>query len=219
MASLYVARALLDSGSLADFMSTTLADQLKVDLTQLSKPLSVKMAATGSRTKVNYSTDVRLEYGGIDKSRRFDVMNVDGYDLILGTPFCYQHQIMVGFNPARVVIGSTDSLPIRVGEDVAVVRSMAADLLEEELEPIRAELIQHAKDLITELKDTKLPPLRAINHDIPLIDKHKIYAWRPSKCPDALRPQWNEKRDAYVSSGRWRMAARANAAPMLIIPK
>jgi predicted aspartyl protease len=40
--------ALVDTGSLADFMSTTLADQLKVEKGQLEKPLLVQLAVQGS---------------------------------------------------------------------------------------------------------------------------------------------------------------------------
>ena len=42
------ARALLDSGSLGDFMSTTLADQLEVKKMLLDIPLSLQLAVQGS---------------------------------------------------------------------------------------------------------------------------------------------------------------------------
>ncbi|KIK33077.1 hypothetical protein CY34DRAFT_65025, partial [Suillus luteus UH-Slu-Lm8-n1] len=48
------ARALIDSGSLSDFMSVTLADQLKLKKTELTRPLVVQLAVQGSRSKVNY---------------------------------------------------------------------------------------------------------------------------------------------------------------------
>ncbi|KAH7902880.1 hypothetical protein BJ138DRAFT_257217 [Hygrophoropsis aurantiaca] len=61
--------ALLDSGSQSDFMSTTLADQLKLKREPLAKPLPVQLAASGSRTKVNYSTTVDLRYQEISEKR------------------------------------------------------------------------------------------------------------------------------------------------------
>lgn len=33
---------------------------------------------------------VRFKYEDIEEDRRFDVMNIDGYDMILGTPFLYE---------------------------------------------------------------------------------------------------------------------------------
>lgn len=64
-----------------------------------------------------------------------------------------------------------------------------------------------------------MPPLRIINHTIPLKDEAKVYAWRPSKCPDAMRDIWVEKRDAYLRSGRWRMTHARNTSPMLLLKK
>ncbi|MDF5731949.1 MAG: retropepsin-like aspartic protease [Rhizonema sp. PD38] len=51
-------QALLDSGLLSDFMSSTLADQLNVPHIKLAKPLPVNMAVQGSRTKKNSGTKV-----------------------------------------------------------------------------------------------------------------------------------------------------------------
>ena len=60
-------RALLDSGSLSDFMSTTLADQLKVKLELLDKPLPLQLAVSGSRSQVKVRTSVRFQYQKIDE--------------------------------------------------------------------------------------------------------------------------------------------------------
>ncbi|KAG6855158.1 hypothetical protein H0H87_007467, partial [Tephrocybe sp. NHM501043] len=54
------ARALLDSGSVGDFMSTSLADQLKVQKITLEKLLPLQLAVQGSRSKVNYGVKVNL---------------------------------------------------------------------------------------------------------------------------------------------------------------
>ncbi|KAJ3002425.1 hypothetical protein NUW54_g5854 [Trametes sanguinea] len=105
------------------------------------------------------------------------------------------------------------------GEDVAVILSAAADLLEAELDQLRDMLRKEASDLCQDGAAAVLPPLRAINHTIPLIDESKVYSWRLSRCPDALKPQWQEKKKAYLKSGRWKMASGVNASPMLMIPK
>ncbi|KAF7371586.1 Transcription factor [Mycena venus] len=211
-------RALIDSGSLADFVSTTLVDQLKLETEQLKKPLAVGMASSGSRTMCNYSVTARFQYQKIDEDRHFDVMNISNYDLILGTPFIYQHQVLVGLNPAQVAIGSIKALPI-VGEEVVTLASHAADILEDKLEILRKELHDYAADLCVDASKTPLPPLRAINHKIPLIDENKTYSYRPSKCPDPLKQLWREKRDAYLATGRWKVQSGHNAVPMLMLKK
>jgi hypothetical protein len=61
------------------------------------------------------------------------------------------------------------------------------------LNKIQEQLKIEVTDLCKSAEDTPLPPLRAINHIIPIIDESKIYRWHPSQRPEAIRPFWNEK--------------------------
>jgi hypothetical protein len=78
-------RALLDTGSMADFLSTTVVDQLQLPRVTYEKPLAVQLAVHGSRSKINCGTTVNLQYQTIDCDRHFDIVNLDNYDAILGT--------------------------------------------------------------------------------------------------------------------------------------
>jgi hypothetical protein len=211
------ARALIDSGSLSDFMSVTLADQLKVNKVELTKPIVVQLTVQGSRSKVNYGTRVQLRYQSINEQRYFDVINLQHYDLVLGTPFLFQHRVMVGLNPPHIEVGSIAPLPMK-GPEVTTLESRATTV-EEDLESVREHLRQLARPLCAKASETGLPPLRAINHTIPLIDESKVYPWRPSRCPEPLRPQWAEKRKSYLASGRWQVTSAGNTVPMLFIRK
>ena len=218
MVNSHPARALLDSGSLGDFMSTTLADQLGVTKTRLDVPLALQLAIQGSRSKVNSVATAQLQYQGINEKCTFDIINLNGYDLILGTPWMHQHQLCIGFNPARVVIGSDDAQPLKLGSDTKLmVHTLGPEV--QNLDNTREELRQYADPLCREVDETELPPFRAINHTIPLIDEEKAYPWRPSRCPEPFRAQWVEKRDAYIKSGRWKITSAGNTVPMMFIPK
>ncbi|KAF8800028.1 hypothetical protein BYT27DRAFT_7217359 [Phlegmacium glaucopus] len=94
-------RALFDTGSLGDFISTTLADQLNVERENLDAPLALLLAVQGSRSKINSVANIRIQYQGINENCTLDIANLHNYDLILGTPFMYQHKVCVGFNLAR----------------------------------------------------------------------------------------------------------------------
>lgn len=205
------ARALLDSGLLADFISIRLATQLNLPLFELAKPVAVQLAVQGSRTKINFGCRVRLEYQRIKSEHYFDIINIHHYDLILGTPFLFQHRISVSLNPTTVVVGSESALPIK-GSQVRVLKSHATAILDHRLQDVRFELREYAAPICKEVSDSPLPPLRVINHCIPLIDPDKVYSWRPSRCPDAHCESWREKRDAYVHSGRWRMSNARNTS-------
>ena len=65
----------------------------------------------------------------------------------------------------------------------------------------------------------KLPPLRKVNHWIPLIDEGKQYAYHLPCCPDSLKPQLVEKIQLYTSAKWWIMASVLQVAPMLCILK
>ncbi len=210
--------ALLDSGSRSDFISSNLVDQLKLPTTKLTKPLTVQLAVMGSTSSVNFETTVELSYQDITEQRRFDVLNVNGYDIILGTPFLFQHKVMLTMNPSQIAIGSSASTPL-VGSDITVIQSTAADLAEPTLQALRDELKAYAQPICKNALDTPLPPFRDINHQIPLIDEKKAYSWRPSKCPDALKHLWREKREAYRTTGRWEFRSGTNAMPMLMLKK
>jgi len=66
---------------------------------------------------------------------------------------------------------------------------------------------------------SELPPLREINHWIPLIDDGKRYYYHLPCCPDAIKPQLMEKMKQYVGAGWWIPKVVLQAAPLLCIPK
>lgn len=212
------ARALLDSGSMSDFMSSKLAHQLGVKTFELEKALPVQLAVQGSRARVSLGCKAQIRYQAVDEERHFDIINLLNYDLILGTPFMFQHKVVLGLNPTTIVIGSGPALPIE-GKRVRILESRAAEIYEDKLEEARILLREYAAPICQEASDAPLPPLRAVNHTIPLKDPSKVYSWRPSKCPDAHRSSWIEKRDAYLKSGRWKMTSARNTSPMMLLTK
>ncbi|KAJ3779573.1 hypothetical protein GGU10DRAFT_382255 [Lentinula aff. detonsa] len=80
------ARALIDTGSLGDFISSTFTDQLGIQKMELTKPLPLQLAVQGSRSKINWGVKTQFQYQGISEQRYFDVANLSSYDIILGTP-------------------------------------------------------------------------------------------------------------------------------------
>ncbi|KAJ6570703.1 hypothetical protein B0H10DRAFT_1839920, partial [Mycena sp. CBHHK59/15] len=192
-------RALVDSGSLGDLISTTIADQLALRRQELDKPITLQLAVQGSRSKINHTVSVDFGYQDIKCPRTFYVANLSGYDMILGTSWLFQHKVTIGLNPARVCIGSADCLPLQ-GIATARIYAHGVKVDGNAVNAARDELIEYAKPICKKVSETALPPLRAINHKIPLIDEKKILPWRPSRCPEALRPQWDEKRRDYLKT-------------------
>jgi hypothetical protein len=150
----------------------------------------------------------------------FDVANLHNYDLILGTPFMYQHEVLIRLNESRVVIGSATSKPIS-GLNTSKLSSRAMELVDDDIEKVRTHLMEYAESagLFADPSRSPLPPLRDINHSINLIDETLVIPWRPAWIAEALRSQWVEKKDLYLKSGRWQISNSRNTVPLLCIPK
>ena len=86
----------------------------------------------GSCSKVNSGTTAQLQYQDIDESRYFDIVNLSNYDLILGTPFLFQHKVLMGLNEAQVIIESPESVPI-AGSNITKLAAQVVELVEDDL--------------------------------------------------------------------------------------
>jgi hypothetical protein len=65
----------------------------------------------------------------------------------------------------------------------------------------------------------ELPPLREVNHRIPLIDEKKVIRGRTPKCPEQLFPQLLEKIEKYTKAAWWVEANVESASPLLCVTK
>ncbi|KIJ40082.1 hypothetical protein M422DRAFT_174233, partial [Sphaerobolus stellatus SS14] len=157
-------------------------------------------------------------YQDIKEMRRFDILNLENYDIILGMPFLFQHKVTLTLNPTPVLINSIHPMEMK-GPDIIHIFSLAVTFVEEDLQEIRYALMKEAADLCRSAEDTPLPPLQAINHRIPLKDPGKVYSWHPSRCPEALRHIWQKKCDSYIQTGRWKYVMGQNSCPMLLVNK
>jgi hypothetical protein len=211
-------QALLDTGSGADLMLSTTANLVKIKHAQLDKLLMVQLAVQGLKTKVNYAGIAMLQYGNICCKQQFDIANINGYDLILGTPFIFQHKIMIRLNPTTVVVQSDAPLPIK-GESVCVLTTHVMDLFEDQMEKVCQEMRNYAALLCKKANEMTLPPLQKTNHWIPIIDLSKWYSFCPSRCPEAFCQLWNDKCNVYIGSGHWRYATSSNAVPLMFLKK
>jgi hypothetical protein len=110
------AHVLLDGGSTLDMISANFATLHKLDMFQLKKPVKLQMATTGSRSVINYGVNAELLIGRFKQNRYFDVVNLDRYHVILGTPFLKEHGVMLNYaNHGSFRLGNT-WFPVKDGE-------------------------------------------------------------------------------------------------------
>ena len=96
-----------------------------------------------SRSKINSCVTVNCSYQNIRDLRCFDVANINDYDILLGMPWIYQHKVCIGLNPARIVIGSDEPLPIVSGTDTKYLLGAASISPDEDITKARDELMAY----------------------------------------------------------------------------
>jgi hypothetical protein len=53
----------------------------------LEQPIALQLACIGSRSTINYGTHAIIKFGDHDIEEYFNIMNIEYYNAILGTPF------------------------------------------------------------------------------------------------------------------------------------
>jgi hypothetical protein len=103
---------------------------------------------------------------------------------------------------------------------LAVMDANLNELKEEEdaLPDLHKKWMQDAADILRGAPE-RLPPMREVNHKIPLIDENMRYNYHLLCCPNTLKPQLSEKIQRYTRSSWWEEANVSQAAPMLCLPK
>ncbi len=91
-------------------------------------------------------------------------------------------------------------------------------LKKKDIPRLRAQWLESCKDILGGVPD-KLPPLRGVNHSIPLKDDQARYAYYLPRCPESMKGQLRDKIQCYTKNGWWESARTSQAAPMLCVPK
>lgn len=110
------ARVLLDSGPNTDIISGDFVAACGLDTFPLEDDLTLQLACMGSRTKLQRGTYLDLKGSKIKERRYFDVANIEGFDMILGTPFLHANDITVHFDGSRAYAKIRGGTPPPTGE-------------------------------------------------------------------------------------------------------
>ena len=67
----------------------------KIEPFLLDKPIGIQLAVTGSKSVINYGANTTIKYEGRESKEYFDIINIDYYDAILGSPFLRKHEVII----------------------------------------------------------------------------------------------------------------------------
>ena len=91
------AHCLIDSGCKGIMIPPNFIRAAKIDLFPLDIPIGLQLVVTGSKSVINYGANVTIKYEGEESKEYFDIINIDYYDGILGTPFLRKHKVVIDF--------------------------------------------------------------------------------------------------------------------------
>ena len=88
---------LIDSGCEGIILSPNFIKAAKIELFPLDNPIGIQLAVTGSKSVINYGENMTIKYEGRELKEYFNIINIDYYDAILGTPFLRKHEVIINF--------------------------------------------------------------------------------------------------------------------------
>ena len=104
---------LWDSGSTSTAMSPAFADISKALVARLVNPVVLQLGTVGSWAKINFGSTSHIAADGYAGPKYFDIVNIDKYDVIMGTPFMHRNKVILDFDQKHVVING-QTIPGRV---------------------------------------------------------------------------------------------------------
>ena len=114
------AYTLFDTGCTTDSISPEMAYVATVDRVDLEQPMGLQLGMRGVHTSINYGARPHMQAGPVDCVHYMDVVNIDRYDVILGTTFCNKHKVILDFDKHTITIDG-HSMPAYTPEQDAQV--------------------------------------------------------------------------------------------------
>ncbi|KAF7975144.1 hypothetical protein HWV62_10307 [Athelia sp. TMB] len=112
------ALALFDSGSTTDSVTPEFAFVAKMKQFTLPEQVTLQLGCIGSRSKICYGTVAPVNILGVRAEMYFDLINIDRYDCILGTPFLERQGVCLDFKNKCVVIGGISHKTFSIDEEI-----------------------------------------------------------------------------------------------------
>jgi hypothetical protein len=102
--------ALLDLGCTTDAVTLELTRITGLKIYELKEQVPLQLSTRGSQSKINYGMKACIKYGPIKVNQYFDIVNINRYNVTLGTVFMRKHRIILNFKRNQVRIGDKELL-------------------------------------------------------------------------------------------------------------
>ena len=110
----------------------------KIEPFPLDKSIGIQLTVTGSKSVINYGTNTTIKYEGRELKEYFNIINIDYYDAILGTPFLRKHKVIIDFMnnclrlKDKIVHNQANEYKVREGNPQKNTKSVSMKALKQE---------------------------------------------------------------------------------------
>src|SRR6266849_2168905 len=110
-----------DSGSELDAISPDFTRATGIRPKSKENALKIRLGTKGSGATTSYEATPMLEFGKMKLMHKLDVVNLDRWDLLLGSPFCNKYGVVLDYKMRTICFGNT-MIKALTEEEEAVVR-------------------------------------------------------------------------------------------------
>jgi hypothetical protein len=99
------ALVLFDSGSTTVSVSPEFVDVVRVQKKPLARPATLQLGCVGNQSKINFGCELSVTFAGLNNVSVYaDVVNLEQYDVVVGTPFLHQFRCILDFTSNAIVV-------------------------------------------------------------------------------------------------------------------
>lgn len=80
----------------------------KIKPIKLENPVGLQLVLIGSQGRINFRVNAPVEVGPGFRNHYFDIVNIEKYDVIIGSPYMHKHGLVLDFKHNCVQIGDTE---------------------------------------------------------------------------------------------------------------
>ncbi|RDX39841.1 hypothetical protein OH76DRAFT_1367116 [Lentinus brumalis] len=95
---------LFDSGSTSDSISPEFAKVAGCRTFELENPTQLQLGCSGSKSTISHGAQVPIKVGDTAVDVYLDVVNLDRYDVVFGTPFLRRLGVLLDFKNSVIII-------------------------------------------------------------------------------------------------------------------
>jgi hypothetical protein len=111
-----------DSGSELDAISPDFTRAAGIDQVARADTLKVRLGTKGSSSATSYEAKPELDFGNRTLGHPLDILNLDRFDVLLGSPFCNQYKVVLDYSNRTIRFGNTTLKALSRDEEATMRR-------------------------------------------------------------------------------------------------